>query len=45
MAFLQDQMAELAPDLRFLRRLENPPAFADISDERALKVLVYQAPA
>lgn len=45
MAFLQDQMAELAPDLRFLRRLENPPAFADISGERALKVLVYQAPA
>jgi 23S rRNA (cytosine1962-C5)-methyltransferase len=44
MAFLQDQMAELAPQLRFVERLANPPAFADVSAERSLKVLVYQAP-
>jgi 23S rRNA (cytosine1962-C5)-methyltransferase len=44
-AFLQDQMAELAPQLRFIERLPNPPAFADASPERALKVLLYQAPA
>ncbi len=45
MAFLQDQMQELAPSLAFVQRLPNPPAFADVSAERALKVLVYQAPA
>ncbi|MDP3653753.1 MAG: class I SAM-dependent methyltransferase [Rhodoferax sp.] len=44
MAFLQDQMQELAPDLTFAQRLPNPPAFADVSAERALKVLVYQGP-
>jgi len=42
--FLQAQMAELAPELRLLRRLPNPPAFADAAEERSLKVLVYQAP-
>ena len=44
-AFLQDQMAELAPELAFVQRVANPAAFADVSDERALKVLVYRAPA
>jgi len=44
-AFLQDQMQELAPSLAFEQRVENPAAFADASPERALKVLVYQAPA
>lgn len=44
MAFLQDQMRELAPELVFVERVANPPAFADVSDERALKVLVYRAP-
>ncbi|MDL5030458.1 class I SAM-dependent methyltransferase [Pelomonas sp. APW6] len=44
-AFLKDQMAELVPDLRFVERLANPPAFADADPERALKVLVYRAPA
>ena len=43
-AFLQDQMRELAPALAFVERLANPPAFADISEERSLKVLVYRAP-
>lgn len=44
-AFLQDQMQELAPSLSFVQRLPNPPAFADVSPDRALKVLVYRAPA
>jgi len=43
-AFLQDQMRALAPELSFVERLANPDAFADISDERSLKVLVYRAP-
>lgn len=42
--FLQDRMQELAPQLTFVQRLPNPPAFADVSSERALKVLVYKAP-
>ena len=44
-AFLRDQMAELVPALQFVERLPNPPAFADADPERALKVLVYRAPA
>jgi 23S rRNA (cytosine1962-C5)-methyltransferase len=43
-AFLQDQMAELAPGLTFEQRLPNPAVFADVSSERSLKVLVYKAP-
>ena len=43
-AFLREQMQALAPGLRFVQRLPNPSAFADVSDERALKVLVYQRP-
>ena len=42
-AFLQEQMQEQAPQLVFEQRLPNPPAFADVSPERALKVLVYKA--
>ncbi len=44
MAFLQDQMRELAPELHFVERLANPAAFGDVDSERALKVLVYQVP-
>jgi 23S rRNA (cytosine1962-C5)-methyltransferase len=43
LAFLQEQMRELAPTLRFVERVANPPAFADVSPDRALKVLIYQA--
>jgi 23S rRNA (cytosine1962-C5)-methyltransferase len=43
--FLKQQMAEAAPELVFEKRLDNPAAFADISPERALKVLLYRAPA
>ena len=42
--FMQEAMAAQAPALRFVERLANPPAFADVSDQRSLKVLVYQAP-
>ncbi|MFZ2988093.1 class I SAM-dependent methyltransferase, partial [Ideonella sp.] len=42
--FLQDQMQALAPELSLVQRLANPPAFADVSDQRSLKVLVYRAP-
>ncbi len=41
--FLQGQMQELAPELTLVERLANPPAFADVSPDRALKVLVYRA--
>ncbi|MGE0097666.1 MAG: class I SAM-dependent methyltransferase [Hydrogenophaga sp.] len=43
-SFLQDQMRECAPELFFEQRLSNPETFADVSAERALKVLVYRAP-
>lgn len=43
-AFLRDLMQEAAPDLRFVERLANPAAFADATPERALKVLVFEAP-
>ena len=43
--FLTEPMQTLAPELTLVQRLPNPPAFADVAPERALKVLVYQAPA
>jgi 23S rRNA (cytosine1962-C5)-methyltransferase len=43
-AFLQDQMRELAPELAFVQRVANPEVFADVSADRSLKVLVYRAP-
>jgi len=42
--FLHDQMKELAPELKFVERVPNPAVLADVSPERALKVLVYQMP-
>ena len=44
MAFLQDQMQALAPELTFVQRVANPAVFADVSEDRSLKVLVYRAP-
>ncbi|MFZ3128404.1 MAG: class I SAM-dependent methyltransferase [Rhodoferax sp.] len=43
-AFLQDQMRELAPGLVWVERVANPAVFADVSADRSLKVLVYRAP-
>jgi 23S rRNA (cytosine1962-C5)-methyltransferase len=41
--FLLDVVASEAPGLRFVRRLENPAAFADAQPERALKVMLFEA--
>ena len=41
--FLQSQMHELAPELVFSERVANPAVYADVSADRALKVLVYKA--
>ena len=41
--FLQNQMHELAPELVFSERVANPSVYADVSADRALKVLVYKA--
>jgi 23S rRNA (cytosine1962-C5)-methyltransferase len=43
--FLHDHMQAQAPQLVFRTRLANPPAFADVDPDRALKALVYAAPA
>lgn len=42
--FLQELVAAEAPTLRFVRRLDNPATFADVDAERALKVLLFEAP-
>jgi 23S rRNA (cytosine1962-C5)-methyltransferase len=44
LAFLQDAMQEMAPQLVFQMRVDNPAVFADVSPERSLKVLVYRGP-
>jgi len=41
-SFLRDLAVTEAPDLRFVRRLDNPVAFADVDPERALKVLLFE---
>ena len=41
--FLQAQMLELAPGVRFVERIANPAVFADVDADRALKVLLFQA--
>lgn len=43
-AFLQEPMQALAPQLSFVQRLTNPAVFDDVSADRALKVLVYRSP-
>ena len=42
--FLRDQLAKHAPELVVEQRLTNPAAFADVSPDRALKVLVVRLP-
>jgi 23S rRNA (cytosine1962-C5)-methyltransferase len=37
-------MAELAPELEFIEQVANPAIFADVSPDRALKVLAYRMP-
>jgi 23S rRNA (cytosine1962-C5)-methyltransferase len=40
--FLRGVVAESAPDLQWAGRVGNPAAFADVSDDRALKVLAFR---
>ncbi|WP_431050524.1 class I SAM-dependent methyltransferase [Roseateles sp. L2-2] len=40
--FLRETIAAEAPELEFIERVANPEAFADVSEERSLKVLVYR---
>ncbi|OAN13673.1 methyltransferase [Photobacterium jeanii] len=40
--FLIDGMAQEAPELKFVERLDNPPEFKDIEPEGGLKALVFQ---
>jgi 23S rRNA (cytosine1962-C5)-methyltransferase len=40
--FLHHLVQTEAPSLTFVERLANPPTFADIAPERALKVMVYR---
>ena len=37
-------MQAQAPELTFVQRVANPAVFADVSEDRALKVLVYKGP-
>ncbi len=43
-AFLHETVAAEAPALQFVERVANPPAFADVADERALKVRAWLLP-
>ncbi|SDM38065.1 23S rRNA (cytosine1962-C5)-methyltransferase [Oryzisolibacter propanilivorax] len=40
--FLHEQVRQAAPGLAFVGRVPNPAAFADVDEDRALKVLVYR---
>jgi 23S rRNA (cytosine1962-C5)-methyltransferase len=42
--FLRDTLAAEAPMLEFIERVANPEVFADVDEERSLKVLVYRQP-
>ena len=41
-AFLLEEMAREAPQLQFVERLANPPEFADIDPDAALKALLFR---
>lgn len=40
--FVRETVQAQAPGLVFVERLANPPVFADVDEERSLKVLVYR---
>ena len=42
--FLQELVAQQAPQLQFVRRLDNPAVFADADPERSLKVMLFENP-
>ena len=39
---LLDQVAECAPSLHFVQRVANPPVFADVNEDKSLRVLVLE---
>lgn len=41
-AFLRETVEAEAPGLRFVERLANPAVYADVDEERALKVMVFE---
>jgi len=41
-AFLRQHMAERAPELQFVERIDNPSSFPEVDPERSLKVLRYR---
>ncbi|MGB2080065.1 MAG: class I SAM-dependent methyltransferase [Vibrio sp.] len=41
--FLVQAMAEQAPELTFIERLQNPAVFSDIDEQASLKALVFQS--
>ena len=40
-AFLRQQVTDAAPTLEYITRLDNPPTFMDVSEDKSLKVLRY----
>ncbi|WP_395027069.1 class I SAM-dependent methyltransferase [Comamonas odontotermitis] len=44
LSFLTDQVAQIVPELEFIEQVVNPPMFADVSPDKALKVLAYRMP-
>ena len=40
--FLIDAMAQEAPELQFVERLDNPPEFSDVDHEASLKVMMFR---
>ncbi|MDO5087766.1 MAG: class I SAM-dependent methyltransferase [Comamonadaceae bacterium] len=42
MDFLREQVREHAPGLRFVQRVPNPPSFADVDADRAVKAGVWR---
>ena len=42
--FLRQHVQDVAPELEFVKRLANPPVFEDVDPQKALKVLIFQAP-
>ena len=39
---LLDQVAECAPELRYVQRVANPAVFADVNEDKSLRVLVFE---
>lgn len=40
--FLTEQMSALAPQFRFIERIENPPEFEDVDQNNTLKVMYFK---